>query len=52
MNRVRLQANLAGLSSRSRHIMATRSGHMIHQVEPELVIESIRAMVEMVRQNP
>jgi pimeloyl-ACP methyl ester carboxylesterase len=44
-----LQAELAALSSRSRHLLAARSGHMIHQDEPELVIASVRELVEAVR---
>ena len=48
-----LQADLARLSSRSRHIIAQHSGHMIHQDEPELVVTSIREVVEAVwRDNP
>lgn len=46
-----LQADLARLSSRSRHVIAEHSGHMIHQDEPELVVESIRAVVEAVRRG-
>lgn len=46
---LRLQADLARLSSRGIHIMATHSGHMIHQDEPDLVVESIRMVVEAVQ---
>ncbi len=50
---IELQADLARLSSRSRHIIAQHSGHMIHQDEPELVVTSIREVVEAVRRgNP
>jgi pimeloyl-ACP methyl ester carboxylesterase len=40
---------LAGLSSRGRHIVATRSGHWIQFDEPGLVVETIREVVESVR---
>ena len=46
-----LQADLARLSSRSRQIIAARSGHMIHRDEPEVVIAAIREMVEAARQG-
>ncbi len=46
-----LQFDLARLSSQSRHLLAPRSGHMIHQDEPELVVASIRELVEAVRRG-
>ena len=46
-----LQADLARLSSRSKHVIAQHSGHMIHQDEPELVVASIREVVEAVRRS-
>jgi pimeloyl-ACP methyl ester carboxylesterase len=33
----------------SKHVIATESGHNIHQDQPELVIEAIRAVVDAVR---
>jgi pimeloyl-ACP methyl ester carboxylesterase len=47
----RLQADTAGLVPGSKHVVATKSGHNIHQDQPELVIEAIRAVVDAVR-NP
>jgi len=38
----RIQAELAGLSSNSRHVSTKRAGHHIHLDEPDLVIEAIR----------
>ena len=46
-----LQAELARLSSRSRHVIAHQSGHMIHQDESDLVVASIREVVEAVRRG-
>ena len=40
---------LAHLSSHSRHLVATKSGHWIQFDEPELVVEVIREMVERTR---
>lgn len=45
------QARVAGLVPGAKHIVAQKSGHNIHQDEPELVIESIRRVVNAVR-NP
>jgi pimeloyl-ACP methyl ester carboxylesterase len=42
---------LAGLSSHGRHIVAARSGHWIQFDEPELVVETIREVVERVRRT-
>jgi pimeloyl-ACP methyl ester carboxylesterase len=46
---VRLQGELAALSTDSRHITASRAGHYIHLDEPELVIEAIRDLVSRCR---
>jgi pimeloyl-ACP methyl ester carboxylesterase len=46
-----LQADLARLSRNSRHVIAEKSGHAIHRDEPELVIRSIREVVEAVRRG-
>ncbi len=43
------QRDLAGLSSRSRHIIAHESGHHIQLDQPEMVIDAIRQVVEAVR---
>jgi pimeloyl-ACP methyl ester carboxylesterase len=40
---------LAHLSSQGKHIVASKSGHWIQLDEPDLVIESIREVVESVR---
>ena len=48
---VRLQNELAQLVPDAKHVIATESGHNIHQDQPELVIEAIRAVVDAVR-NP
>jgi pimeloyl-ACP methyl ester carboxylesterase len=42
---IRLQAELAALSTDSRHIVAERAGHHIHRDDPELVIGAIRDLV-------
>jgi pimeloyl-ACP methyl ester carboxylesterase len=44
-----MQRELMQLSSQSRHIIADHSGHMIHEDEPEVIIEAIRQMVMLVR---
>jgi pimeloyl-ACP methyl ester carboxylesterase len=46
-----LQADLTRLSSRSRYVIAEHSGHTIHQDEPELVVASIRGLVEAGRRG-
>ena len=47
----KLQNDLALLVPDAKHVIATESGHNIHQDQPELVIEAIRAVVDAVR-NP
>jgi hypothetical protein len=44
-----LQAQLARLSSNSRHTVAEKSGHNIHLDQPDLVIEAIVGVVEAAR---
>ena len=44
-----LQDDLAQLVPNARHLVATESGHDIHQHQPELVIDAIREVVEAVR---
>lgn len=46
-----LQADLMRHSSNSKQIIAERSGHNIHDDQPELVIDAIRQVVETVRQK-
>lgn len=46
---IELQHELTELSTRSRQIVATKSGHAIHRDQPELVLESARELVELVR---
>ena len=46
---VAAQRELAGLSSRGRHIVAARSGHWIHLDQPDLVVSAIRDVVADVR---
>ncbi|MGH9908252.1 MAG: alpha/beta fold hydrolase [Pyrinomonadaceae bacterium] len=47
--RIEMQRALAGLSSRSKHIIAAKSGHYIQRDQPELVIDAIRQVVEATR---
>jgi pimeloyl-ACP methyl ester carboxylesterase len=44
-----LQEDLAGLVPGARHVVAEQSGHYIHQSQPDLVVEAIRAVVDAVR---
>jgi len=44
--RIRMQKDLAAKSTKGKIIFAEKSGHFIQQDEPELVIESIRQVVE------
>jgi pimeloyl-ACP methyl ester carboxylesterase len=43
------QSDLARLSTHGRHVIAERSGHDIHRDQPELIVDVIREMVEVVR---
>jgi pimeloyl-ACP methyl ester carboxylesterase len=47
--RLEMQDALARLSSRSKHIIAEKSGHYIQRDQPELVIDSVRQVVEATR---
>ena len=47
--RFEMQNALARLSSRSKHIIAEKSGHYIQRDQPELVIDAIRQVVEATR---
>jgi hypothetical protein len=44
-----LQADLAGLVPNGRQVIAERSGHYVHQAEPELVVAAIQQVVEAAR---
>jgi pimeloyl-ACP methyl ester carboxylesterase len=44
-----LQNDEASLVPNAKHVIATESGHNIHQDQPELVIEAIREVVDAVR---
>jgi pimeloyl-ACP methyl ester carboxylesterase len=46
-----MQRDLVRRSSRGRQIMAEKSGHFIHQDQPELVINAIRQVIEEVKSN-
>jgi pimeloyl-ACP methyl ester carboxylesterase len=46
-----MQSDLASLSSRSVHLIAERSGHLINQDEPEMVVEGIRRALALVRER-
>jgi len=43
------QAELAASVPMARHVTNTDSGHEIHKEQPQLVIDSIRAVVDAVR---
>lgn len=44
-----LQAELVTLSTRSRHVIAKKSDHAIHFDEPELFLNEVRKMVDLLR---
>jgi pimeloyl-ACP methyl ester carboxylesterase len=46
-----LQDELARLSARGKHIVATQSAHAIHRTEPELIVESVRQVVHAARES-
>jgi pimeloyl-ACP methyl ester carboxylesterase len=47
--RLEMQEALARLSSRSKHIIAEKSGHYIQRDQPQLVIDAVRQVVEATR---
>ena len=47
--RLKLQEALASLSSKSKHIIAEKSGHYIQRDQSKLVIDSIRQVIEATR---
>jgi len=46
-----LQSELAALSSRSKHVIATESGHAIHSDQPELLIDAVNELIRTVRDD-
>ncbi len=46
-----LQPELAALSTRGNQIIATESGHSIHADQPELLVDSVKELVQLVRQE-
>ncbi|MGI5287992.1 alpha/beta fold hydrolase [Nonomuraea polychroma] len=44
-----LQADLAALSTDSKHVVAERAGHYIHHDQPDLVVEAILDIVRRIR---
>lgn len=50
-NHEHLQADLATLSTNSRIIIATKSGHHIQLDQPQLVIQAIREVVDAIREH-
>ncbi|HEX7733584.1 MAG TPA: alpha/beta hydrolase [Ktedonobacteraceae bacterium] len=46
-----MQQELAHLSSQGRHLVATKSGHLIHEDEPALIVEVIQHMLMHVREQ-
>lgn len=44
-----MQRDLVGRSPRGRQVIADKSGHFIHQDQPELVVNAIRRVVEEVK---
>ena len=46
-----LQADLVTLVPGAQQVLAERSGHYIHQSQPELVVEAIRGVVTTAREG-
>ena len=46
-----LQQELANLSTNSTHIIAEESGHFIHKDQPDVVVDAIRHVVDVVRER-
>jgi pimeloyl-ACP methyl ester carboxylesterase len=49
LEKLRQKEKMSKLSSNSKHIISTRSGHEVHLDEPELVITAIKAVINSVR---
>jgi len=47
----RMQCDLAALSSRSVHMIAQRSGHLMHQEQPDMVVDGIQQVLKLVRKH-
>jgi hypothetical protein len=48
---LQMQRELAHLSSQSCHLIASKSGHLIHEDEPTVIVELVRQMVVQVREQ-
>ena len=48
---LQMQRELAQLSSQSCHLIASKSGHLIHEDEPALIVDLVRQMVVQVREQ-
>ena len=46
-----LQIELASLSSRGSRIVAAESGHRIHSDQPDLLVDAVDELVQVVRQK-
>lgn len=46
-----LQCDLAALSSRSAHLIAEHSGHLVNQDQPDAVVQGIRQALALVRES-
>lgn len=46
-----MQQELASLSSQSTHLIASQSGHLIHEDEPALIVAAIRQVVMQIRKQ-
>jgi len=49
LEKLEQKERMANLSSNSKHIITTRSGHEIHLDEPELVIDAIKQVINAVK---
>ncbi len=49
LEKLEQKEKMANLSSNSKHLITTRSGHEIHLDEPELVIDAIKQVINAVR---
>lgn len=43
---MKLQKDLLSLSSNSQQVMASKSGHMVHHEEPEIIVKAIKEMIQ------
>ena len=46
-----LHSELAALSTRGKHIITSKSGHWMHTDQPELLIDSVKELVQIVREQ-